>query len=79
MSAGPARWRAHAGAVLCVAALADGWVSGGEDGAVRVWSREGKLRGEGGHGDFVTSLAVLDSGRVATGSYDGTVAVWTTR
>ncbi len=78
VSAGAARWKAHAGAVLCVAALRDGWISGGEDGAVRVWSRAGTLRAEGRHGDFVTSVAVLGYGRCATGSYDGTVAVWVT-
>lgn len=69
-------WQAHDAAVTAVASLGDCWVSGGEDCAVKVWSRGGELLGEGAHRDFVRSVAVLDSGRFATASYDGTVAVW---
>lgn len=69
-------WRAHDGAVTCLARLGDGWVTGGEDCAVRVWSAEGVLRAEGRHDDFVRCLAVLGAGRFASGSYDGAVVVW---
>ena len=70
-------WRGHDGAVTAIASLEGGrWVSGGEDCAVKVWSRNGELLGEGTHRDFVRSLAVLDADRFATASYDGTIAVW---
>lgn len=70
-------WAAHDGAVTALAPLEDGrWVTGGEDGAVKVWSSTGELLGEGAHRDFVRSVAVLDADRFATASYDGTVAVW---
>jgi WD40 repeat protein len=70
-------WAAHAGAVTALARLADGrWVSGGEDCAVKLWSAAGTLLGEGAHGDFVRSVAVLDARRFATASYDGTGVIW---
>ena len=70
-------WQAHAGAVTALARLAGGrLVSGGEDGAVRVWDGPGEPAGEGAHRDFVRSIAVLDGSRFATGSYDETIAVW---
>ncbi len=69
-------WSAHDGAVCALGALGDGWVSGGEDEAVRLWSASGELRGEGFHGDFVRTLVVLGTRRFATGSYDGTIVIW---
>lgn len=69
-------WPAHAGAVTALARLGAGWVSGGDDSAVKLWSHGGELLGEGAHRDFVRSVAVLDDERFVTASYDGTVIVW---
>ncbi|WP_304621868.1 c-type cytochrome [Neoroseomonas alba] len=69
------RW--HGGAVNALAPLADGAVvSGGEDGRIAVWSREGRLeRTLLGHNGPIAGLAARD-GVIASASWDGTVRVW---
>jgi len=70
-------WQAHQGAVTAVIQLGGGaWVSAGEDGAVRLWTAEGVLLGEGRHDDFVRCLARVDGDHFVSGSYDGTVVLW---
>jgi len=70
------RWfRAHAAAVTCVTARPNGEIaSGGEDDAVRVWSRHGALIGEEAHRDFVRAVCSLPDGRLASAGYDSTIA-----
>jgi WD40 repeat protein len=70
------RWQAHAGAVTAIARLGNSWATAGEDSTVKLWSHTGELLGEGHHGDFVRTLCALGEGRFASGSYDGTVAIW---
>lgn len=69
----------HAGAVRAVCALgplADGLLaSGGEDDRARVWSLAGEERSSLAHGDFVSALAALPDGRLASGCYDGLIRV----
>lgn len=62
-------WSAHQGAVRALAGSACGLVSGGEDGAVRLWSAGGPIELHR-HEDFVTGLA-LDGDRVWSTGYDG--------
>jgi len=52
--------------------------SGGEDGMIRVWSREGKLLIEiKGHDDFVNSLCwSKDGAHIFSGSSDRTIRKW---
>jgi WD40 repeat protein len=80
----------HVGWVRGVAVSADGLiaVSGGDDGAVRVWDLAGTAapRVLTGHGvavpavlwgEIVTGVAVSADGRTAvSGGYDSTVRVW---
>ncbi len=83
---GPARRReqatlkGHGGPVWAVAALADGRVlSGGSDGAVRLWdAAQGiELQAWAKHNGEVYAVAVTPDGRRAvSGSMDETVRVW---
>ncbi len=74
--AGGRSWRAHEGAVTAILTLGPRYVTGGEDGALRLWTGLGELLGEGRHRDFVRSLVQLGPASFASGSYDATVAVW---
>jgi WD40 repeat protein/serine/threonine protein kinase len=71
----------HTGRVLGLAFLSDGrLVSGGDDGALRVWDTETgrsvEIR-EGASPDAITSLSVPSDGdRIASSSADGVVRVW---
>ncbi len=71
----------HTGRVLGLAFLSDGrLVSGGDDGALRVWDMETgrsvEIR-EGASPDAITSLSVASDGdRIAASSADGVVRVW---
>jgi WD40 repeat protein len=68
----------HGSPVRSLAVLADGRLtSGGEDGNIRLWSKDGK--GEPvvlAHGSSVLSLAVLADGRLASGDEDGEIKLW---
>lgn len=68
----------HEGAVLCLAALADGSVaSGGADGVIHLWSANGEHRGTlRGHTGWIWALVPLEGGLLASGSEDGTVRLW---
>lgn len=73
-------WQAHAGAVTALIHLDDDrWVSAGEDCAVRLWTVEGALLGEGFHADFVRTLARVDRDHFVSGAYDGAVVRWKVR
>jgi WD40 repeat protein len=73
----PARvWQAHDGFVLGVAFDGDRIVSGGQDGRLVLWTREGVARHDLDTGSGVWNLAVLN-GHVITGHYDGSVRAWT--
>ena len=64
--------------VWSLAVLADGLASGGDDGMIKIWPREGT--GEPvvlAQGSAVSSLAVLADGRLAGGGYeDGKIKIW---
>jgi WD40 repeat protein len=71
----------HQGHVLAVAISPDGGtiVSGGEDGTVRLWARNGKSIGVPwiGHQGYVRSVAVSTNGRtIVSGGKDGAVRSW---
>ncbi len=53
-------------------------VTAGDDGRVEVRDESGALLGEGQHHDFVRCLIDLGGGQFASGSYDETIAVWST-
>jgi WD40 repeat protein len=74
-----ARWRAHTGQTVTVAAAADLVASGGTDHRVRLWDpTSGTCVAEmAGHGAWVTSVAIDGAGgRVVSASADGTLRVW---
>src|SRR6516225_7186336 len=63
--------------VWSLAVLADGLASGGDDGMIKIWPREGT--GEPvvlAQGSWVRSLAVLADGRLASGGDDGKIKIW---
>jgi WD40 repeat protein len=71
----------HQGHVLSVSISADGGtiVSGGEDGTVQLWARNGKSIGVPlkGHQGYVRSVAVSTNGRtIVSGGKDGAVRLW---
>ncbi len=74
-----ARWRAHAGHTVAVAAADDVVASGATDHKVRLWDPlSGTCLVEmTGHSAWVTSLAIVaDGSRVVSSSADGTIRVW---
>lgn len=71
----------HIGAVVSVAASANVVVSGGEDGAVRVWDelRGTLLHKSIGHTGWIHATAITpDSSIAATGGDDGEIRLWNT-
>ncbi|MEQ8385627.1 MAG: caspase family protein [Coleofasciculus sp. A1-SPW-01] len=71
----------HQGKVQTVAYSPDGKqiVSGGEDGTLRLWNRQGQPIGQPwqGHQGYVTSVAFSpDSQQIVSGGADGTVKLW---
>jgi WD40 repeat protein len=71
----------HQGEVLSVSISSDGGtiVSGGKDGTVRLWARNGKSIGVPlkGHQGSVRSVAVsTNGGTIVSGGNDGTVRLW---
>jgi len=68
----------HTGAVRCVLGLGDfRFVSGSEDGTLKVWDAEGKCENTlEGHTDFVSCVAAMGEGVVVSGSYDKTIRCW---
>jgi len=53
------------------------FVSGGRDGELFLWnSPQTLVRANGAHADSLDSIAVDPSGRILTGSRDGTAALW---
>ncbi len=69
---------AHGGGVSAVAVLADGgFVSGGRDGAIRVWDGGKPPRVLPAHDKAIHALAVnSDGARMVSGGADGTLRVW---
>lgn len=75
------RVQAHAGAALCVLALAaDRWVTGGADHTIAVWQlRGGRLHETSrwrGHVGWVWNLCALSGGRIASVGEDGRLCLW---
>ncbi len=73
-------WR-HEDGVSSVAITPDGQtiVSGGYDGTVRLWNRDGTPLNQSltGHEDIVGSVAIAADGQtIVSGGYDGTVRLW---
>jgi WD40 repeat protein len=67
------------GAPVRVALLAaDGVVTAGADGSVKLWTRGGKLVWSAVHGSPITAAAVSE-GTIATGASDGTIRIWRER
>ncbi|MHC0068244.1 nSTAND1 domain-containing NTPase [Nostoc sp. UIC 10890] len=71
----------HQGSVNSVAINGDGQtiVSGGDDGTVRIWNRNGQLLAQPlkGHKNFVSSVAISSDGQtIVSGGRDGTVRIW---
>ncbi|PHM06867.1 nSTAND1 domain-containing NTPase [Nostoc sp. 'Peltigera malacea cyanobiont' DB3992] len=74
-------FRGHQGYVNSVAISADGQtiVSGGTDGTVRLWNRQGLLLAEPlcGHEGYVLPVAISADGQtIVSGGSDGTVRLW---
>ncbi|MBE9034388.1 nSTAND1 domain-containing NTPase [aff. Roholtiella sp. LEGE 12411] len=74
-------FRGHEGLVNSVAISADGQtiVSGGRDGTVRLWNRQGFPLAEPlrGHKGYVRSVAISADGQtIVSGGSDGTVRLW---
>jgi hypothetical protein len=69
--------RAHDGAALCVLRLADGLLSGGADGKLRIWDDElEELATLDAQCGWVWSLARLDARHVACAGEDGSIRLW---
>ena len=68
-------WQAHEGFVLGVEFAGEQLVSGGQDGRLVVWNRDGARSASVETGSGVWHLAVL-ADRVITGHYDGSVRTW---
>src|SRR5215211_7919495 len=68
----------HGARVDSLVVLPDGRLaSGGSDGWIKLWPKEG--RGEPivlPHGTWVSSLVVLPDGRLASTSHDGRIKLW---
>lgn len=51
--------------------------SASNDGVIRLWTLDGKLRGElHGHGSFIYSLATLPSGEIVSSGEDRSIRIW---
>jgi WD40 repeat protein len=68
-------WQAHDGFVLGIAFSGEQLISGGQDGLLVLWGRDGGARHSVDTGSGVWKLAVLNE-RVVTGHYDGSVRAW---
>jgi WD40 repeat protein len=71
----------HGSPVRSLAVLTDGRLaSGGKDGTIKVWPKEGAGEPEkvlsNANASPVSSLAVLADGRLASGDQDGKITVW---
>ncbi|MBD2512172.1 WD40 repeat domain-containing protein [Nostoc muscorum FACHB-395] len=74
-------FKGHQGSVMSVAISTDGQtiLSGGYDGTVRLWNRNGQPLGEPfkGHQGTVLSVAISTDGQtILSGGDDGTVRLW---
>lgn len=69
-------WQAHDGFVEAVAFAGPLLLSGGQDGQLKLWSRDGTLRLSVDTGNGINRMAVVNE-RVITGHYDGSVRSWT--
>ena len=63
--------------VSALAVLPDGGASGGQDGTVKIWSKDfTRTTGEYASGSPVNTLAVLKDGRIASGDDRGSIKIW---
>lgn len=69
---------AHQGYIWTLASLSDGTLaSGGRDGSIRLWSRDGALSGTlAGHGQSVLGLSEISEGGMVSISRDRTMRWW---
>jgi WD40 repeat protein len=68
---------AHGSPVEALAALPDGRVaSGGRDGKIKLWSKDGASEPILTQGSEVLSLAVMADGRLASGDRGGKIKLW---
>ena len=68
----------HNGAARALAVGNDRVVSGGEDGALRLWDRDGTERGEpiAAHEGFVVSVAIRPNGDLVSAGTDEAIRLW---
>lgn len=60
----------HQGPVTCLARSPQGWLSGGQDDGIRLWSGDSSQE-LGRRGDFVRKVLPLADGRLLSAGYDG--------
>lgn len=68
---------AHSGIIRTIKLInADTIATGGEDNKIKLWSFDGQLLTELEHQNFVQSIEQLDTNKIISASYDGTIKTW---